>query len=126
MMQTEFFEIDGVRIATPTSYKPIFATTSTNDSDRTQDLIMHNVPIGTVAGYDIVWSRLTNTEISTILNGMLNKASFSFHHKSPLSPNGWIDADFYAANYSMGSQRLQDGQELWSDLSISVRSINPV
>lgn len=125
-MQTEFFQIDGVTIATPTSYKPVFATTSTSDSDRTQDLVMHNVPIGTVAGYDMVWKRLTYQEISTILNAMINKASFSFHHKSPLSTTGWQDADFYAANYSMGSQRLKDGEELWSDLSISVRSIYPV
>lgn len=125
-MQTEFFQIDGVTIATPTSYKPVFATTSTSDSDRTQDLVMHNAPIGTVAGYDMVWSRLRNDEISTILNSMLNKPSFVFHHKSPLSPTGWIDADFYAANYNMGCQRLKDGEELWSDLSISVRSIYPV
>ena len=125
-MQTEFFEIDGVQIATPTQYKPIFATTSTDDSDRTQDLVMHNTPIGTVAGYDLVWKSLRNNEISTILNSMIDKPSFLFHHKSPLSPDGWLDADFYATNFSMGAQRLQDGEELWTDLSISVRSINPI
>lgn len=125
-MQTDFFEIDGVQIATPTQYKPIFATTSTDDSDRTQDLVMHNTPIGTVAGYDLVWKSLRNNEISTILNSMMNKPKFSFHHKSPLAPNGWSDADFYATNFNMGAQRLQDGEELWTDLSISVRSIEPV
>lgn len=125
-MQTDFFEVDGVQIATPTQYKPIFATTSTDDSDRTQDLVMHNTPIGTVAGYDLVWKSLRNNEISTILNGMMDKSKFSFHHKSPLSPNGWMDADFYATNFNMGAQRLQDGEELWTDLSISVRSIDPV
>lgn len=125
-MAREHFSIDGTTIKTPDSYKPVFATTSTEDSDRTQDLIMHNTPMGTIVGYDLTWKSLKSSEISTILNLMMNKSSFSFHHRDPRNSSGWSDADFYASNFSMGAQRLQEGQELWSDLSINVRGIYPV
>ena len=121
------FRIDGTEIKTPTDYKPVFATTSTEDSDRTQDLIMHNTPMGTIAGYDMTWKSLKSDEISTILNLMMNKPSFSFHHRDPRNASGWSDADFYASNFNMGAQRLGEREgELWSDLSINVRAIYPI
>ena len=121
------FSIDGVEIKTPTEYKPVFATTSTDDSDRTQDLIMHNTPMGTIAGYNLKWEQLTSKEIADILNAMMNKPSFSFHHRDPRDESGWADADSYASNFNMGAQRLGERTgELWSDLSINVRSIYPL
>jgi len=123
---SEKFSIDGQEIKTPTDYQPVFATTSTEDSDRTQDLIMHNTPMGTIAGYNMKWTNLSWEECATIINLMKNKSSFSFHHKDPCNPGGWSDADFYASNFQMSAQRLKDGQELWSDLAINVRSIYPV
>ena len=44
---------DYIRIKAPIKYDPVLATTSTEDSDRTQDLVMHNTPMGTIIGYDI-------------------------------------------------------------------------
>ena len=123
----ERFSIDGTVIKTPDSYKPVFATTSTEDSDRTQDLIMHNTPMGTIAGYDMTWKSLKSDEISNILNLMMNKSKFSFHHRDPRNASGWSDADFYASNFNMAAQRLGEREgELWSDLTINVRSIYPV
>lgn len=118
--------IDGVAIRQPTSYQPIFSTTSTASSARTQDLVMHNTPIGTIAGYDIEWESLTWTEISTILNAMLNKSSFSVYHPSPLNSSGWITSSFYASDFTMAAQNLKDGQEKWTGLKISIRSVRPV
>ena len=46
----EQFEINGVAVAAPSTYSPIFATTSTEDSDRSQDGVMHNTPMFTI-GY---------------------------------------------------------------------------
>lgn len=120
------FLLNGVPIKTPTTFKPVFATTSTEDSDRTQDMVMHNTPMGTVAGYDMGWDELTSPEISTILNGMMNKSSFTLYHRCPLDASGWRTSTFYASNFNMVAQRLQDGQELWDDLLINIRSINPV
>lgn len=124
---SEKFTIDGTEIRTPTTYKPVFATTSTEDSDRTQDLIMHNTPMGTIAGYDLTWDSLTSEEISVIINLMMNKPYFQFHHRDPRNANGWSTSEFYASNYSMQAQRLGERTgELWAGLTINVRSIYPV
>lgn len=122
----EEFKIDSVVIAAPSTYKPVFATTSTDDSDRDQNLVMHNTPIGTIAGYDMTWELLTWEEISTILNAIMNKKQFSFHHKDPTIPNQWVDKTFYASNMDMAAQTLEDDEEMWEDLSINVRRIEPI
>lgn len=120
-----YFKIDGVRIATPTSFKPVFATTSTEDSDRTQDLIMHNTPMGTIEGYDMTWDHLKPSEISQILKLVINKKSFRFYYNSPYH-GGWVENSFYASNFSMDAQTLKEGKESWNGLQINVRSINPL
>lgn len=122
----EEFKIDSVVIAAPSTYKPVFETTSTDDSDRDQNLVMHNTPIGTIAGYDMTWELLTWKEISTILNAIMNKKQFSFHHKDPTIPNQWVDKTFYASNMDMAAQTLEDDEEMWEDLSINVRRIDPI
>lgn len=122
----EEFKIDSVVIAAPSTYKPVFATTSTDDSDRDQNLVMHNTPIGTIAGYDMTWELLTWEEISTILNAIMNKKQFTFHHKDPTIPNQWVDKTFYASNMDMAAQTLEDDEEMWEDLSINVRRIDPI
>lgn len=120
-----YFKIDGQVIKTPTQYKPVFATTSTDDSDRTQDLVMHNTPMGTIEGYDMQWDNLTPSEISQILRLIINKRSFSFFHPSPYY-GGWVESSFYASNFSMDAMNLKDGEEKWDGLTINVRSINPI
>lgn len=45
-LKKEGFTVDGVAIAPPTTYKPVFATTSTKSSKRDQELTMHNSPMG--------------------------------------------------------------------------------
>lgn len=45
------FQFNGEAVITPNVFKPALATTSTEDSDRTQDLVMHNTPMGTIESY---------------------------------------------------------------------------
>lgn len=125
-MAQEQFRIDGVAIAAPNAYKPVFATTSTEDSDRDQSLVMHNTPMGTIAGYDMAWEVLTWQEIAAILNSMLNKSKFMVHHPDPTIPGAWVDRTFYASNFKMAAQTLEDGEEVWTDLSINIRRIEPI
>ena len=47
-LKKEGFTVDGVAIAAPSTYKPVFATTSTKSSKRDQELTMHNSPMGTI------------------------------------------------------------------------------
>ena len=121
------FEIDGTAIPAPTLYKPKFATTSTEDSDRTQDLVMHNTPMGTIAGYDMQWDSLSNAEIALLLSSVMNKSSFMFRHRDPTNSTGWTTSAFYCSNFSMNAQRIRanESEELWDGLSMNFRAINP-
>lgn len=123
MKIAECFKIDGVAIATPSGYKPVFSTTSTKSSKRDQELKMHNSPMGTIGGYDLTWNEMTWDEIAEILNSMMDKSEFTFHHKDPTIPGKWVDKTFYASNYSMGAQTLEDSEERWTDLTINIRRI---
>ena len=122
---------DYIRIKAPIEYKPVLATTSTEDSDRTQDLVMHNTPMGTIVGYDMVWGDMSTDDVRMILDLMLNKSSFSMHHFSIL--DGWRYDDFYASNFNVEGVRLRQyrykgnlyNEESWKGLSINIRAINP-
>ncbi|MFR5148182.1 MAG: hypothetical protein ACLTER_00370 [Ruminococcus sp.] len=50
--------------------------------------------MGTISGYDLVWGEPTWEEIAAILNVLIDKKSFTFHHKDPRIPGKWIDAEF--------------------------------
>lgn len=117
----EQFSIDGVQIKAPDTYKAVFATTSTEDSDRSQILHMNNTPMGTIEGYDMVWGDLSLSEAATIFNGMRDKPSFSFHYLD-LSIGGWTTKSFYASNFTAEALSLKDGDEKWSTFGANVRS----
>ncbi|MFR7387558.1 MAG: hypothetical protein ACLUTU_00765 [Blautia faecis] len=77
--------------------------------------------MGTISGYDLVWGELTWEEIAAILNVLIDKKSFTFHHKDPRIPGKWIDAEFYCSNYNMDAQTLEKNNEKWTGLSINIR-----
>lgn len=122
---------DYIDIPAPITYKPVLSTTSTEDSDRTQDLVMHNTPMGTIVGYDMTWGDLKTEQVQMILKLMLNKSSFSMHHFDIL--RGWSYDDFYASNFNVEAVRLRQyrlkgvlyNEESWKGLSINIRAINP-
>ena len=122
---------DYIRIKAPVEYKPILATTSTPDSDRTQDLVMHNTPMGTIVGYDMVWGDMGTEDVRMILDLMVNKSSFNMHHFDIF--DGWCYKDFYASNFNVNSVRLRQywhnhdlyNEESWKGLSINIRAIYP-
>ena len=126
LLKQEQFKIDGIVIPAPDTYRPVLSTTSTDDSDRDQGLEMHNTPIGTIAGYDLVWGVLTWEEIAVIINAVLNKSQFSFHHKAPNVPGRWIDLDFYVSDMDMDALTLEDGFEEWEGLSMNLRRITAI
>ena len=70
---------------------------------------------------NMTWGELTWTEIATILNVLIDKKSFTFHHKDPRIPGKWIDASFYCSNYNMEAQTLEEKAEKWTGLAINVR-----
>lgn len=122
---------DYIRIKAPVEYKPILATTSTPDSDRTQDLVMHNTPMGTIVGYNMVWGDMSTEDMRMILDLMVNKSSFNIHHFDIF--RGWSYDDFYASNFNVEGVRLRQyrlnnhlyNEESWKGLSINIRAIYP-
>ena len=78
------------------------------------------------ASTNVKIGELTWAEIATILNTVLNKSQFTFHHKDPTIPGRWVDRTFYASNFNMAAQTLKDGEEKWTDLSINVRRVEPI
>ena len=118
-------DFNTVPIKQPDKCDPVFATTSTEDSDRNMVLVMKNTVLGTVYGYDMEWSELSLTECATILQQVLNKSEFSMYHLSSYHGT-WRRDKFYASNVNIGAKTLKDGEEKWESLSINVRSINPL
>lgn len=110
---------NGVEIAQPIEYKPNLATTSTEDSDRDQSLVMNNTPIGTVVSYSLKWEDLTAEEVSQILSQVLNKSSFSVHYFDIISGQ-WKTDEFYANNFSASAFSLKEGEEGYDELSFNI------
>lgn len=119
------FEFNGIKVKTPDSFKPNFATTSTEDSDRTQDLVMHNTPMGTISSYSFEWRYIYPDEAALILAQVMNKNQYSLRFLNPLTGN-WETSMFYTSNYSFGTLRQTNGRDTWESLSFNAVVINPV
>lgn len=106
-------------------YTVDISTTSTDDSDRTQDLEMHNTPIGSIGSYGLKWSDLTKEEVALILSQVLDKPSFSAHYFDVKTAT-WKDADFYATTFSITPINLTEEHERIEELSFNIIGIKPI
>lgn len=119
------FEFNDIPVKTPNTFKPNFATTSTDDSDRTQDLVMHNSPIGTISSYSIEWKHIEDNWVALILSQIMNQSQYSLRFKNPLTAR-WETSAFYTSNYTMGTYEQINGKDAWESLSFNAVVINPV
>lgn len=119
------FEINGVPVKTPDTFKPNFATTSTDDSDRTQDLVMHNTPIGTISSYAFEWKNIDPGDASLILSQVINRSEYDLRYLDPLTAS-WTVGVFYTSNYTMGTLKQVNGRDAWESLSFNAVVIYPV
>ena len=126
-MEQDYIKFNDVMIPQPDSdgYTVQIATTSTEDSDRTQDLVMHNTPIGSVQSYGLKWSYLNKAEVALILGQVLNRSSFKVHYFDVVSAT-WKDADFYASNFNITPIDLTTSSEVIDELSFNIVGVNPV
>lgn len=119
------FEFNGIKVKTPDTFKPSLATTSTEDSDRTQDLVMHNTPMGTIESYAFEWRYIEPDEAAKIIGQILNKSGYSLRYLSPTTGE-WKTKQFYTSNYNLGTLRVTNGNFVWESLSFNAIGINPV
>lgn len=119
------FEFNGIPVKTPNTFKANFATTSTEDSDRTQDLKMHNTPMGTISSYSLEWDYIEPEEVALILSQTMNLSEYSLRYLNPKSAK-WETGMFYTANYALGTLKQVNGRDTWESLSFNAVVINPV
>lgn len=119
------FEFNGIPVKTPNTFSPNMATTSTEDSDRTQDLVMHNTPMGTIQNGELEWRYIELDEAALILQQIVNKSEYSLRYPNPLTGR-WEVSTFYTANYSLGTHMISNGKSVWESLSFNAVRINPV
>lgn len=119
------FEFNGISVKTPDTFKPNFATTSTEDSDRTQDLVMHNTPMGTIESYAFEWRYIEPEEAAKIIGQILDRSGYGLRYLSPAT-GGWKTGQFYTSNYSLGTLRVSNGNFVWESLSFNAVGINPI
>ena len=106
-------------------YTPSYATTSTSGSGRTQRGIMKNSVMFTVEAYNLKWTNLKMNVARRILQEVMGKNSFDFYHYC-VHKAQWETGKFYAANFSLQVDRLNDGEEMVKQLSFQVTAINPI
>lgn len=119
------FEFNGIAVKTPDTFKPNFATTSTEDSDRTQDLVMHNTPIGTISSYSFEWKNIYIEEVALILQQIVNRSEYSLRFLNPMTAQ-WEVGMFYTVNIPVGTLKQVNGRDAWENLSFNAVVINPV
>ena len=119
------FEFNGVPVITPDTFQPSMATTSTEDSDRTQDLIMHNTPMGTVESYSFAWQNIDPGEAAKIVQQIKNKSKYKLRYLRA-DTGQWTVGYFYTSNYSFGTLKTVDGVLKWESLSFNAVGVNPV
>lgn len=119
------FQFNGVHVKTPNTFTPNMATTSTGDSDRTQDLVMHNTPIGTIESYSMGWNNIEPEEVAKIIAQIKNKSHYSLRHLN-FETGKWETRMFYTSNYTGGTLKQVNGKDAWESLSFDAICIYPV
>lgn len=119
------FRFNDIPVLTPTSFKPAAATTSTDDSGRTQDFIMHNTPIGTAESYSFEWKDIPTKEAATIYNQIKNKQEYKLRYMS-LGTGEWEEDIFYTNNYDGGTLKQVNGKDAWESFSFNAIRVYPV
>lgn len=118
------FEINDIPVKTPDTFQPSMATTSTEDSDRTQDLVMHNTPMGTVESYSFEWRYIEPDEAAKIIQQVKNKGQYKLRYLRA-DTGVWTTGYFYTSNYNLGTMRVSNGKYVWESLSFNAVGVNP-
>lgn len=123
-MVEEPFEIDDIKILTPYTFTPSAATTSTDDSDRTQDLVMHNSPMGTIESYNIGFEYIPVKEAAAIYQRIKNRSQYKLRYMN-VGTGEWATGEFYTSNYSFGSLTVSNGEFVWASMSFNAVGVYP-
>lgn len=119
------FEFNGIAVKTPDTFKPAMATTSTADSERTQDLVMHNTPMGTIESYSFEWNDIEPYEASLIIQQIKNRSGYTLRYLRA-DMGKWYVGTFYTSNYDLGTLKVANGDFVWESLSFNAVGVYPI
>ena len=125
-MSQEYYTINGIKIMQPTELMPFqFAVTSTPDSARTQDGVLHDTPMFTVESYSYSVTGLTAKEMSDFLKLVAKGQKFDFHYFSPYYGE-WRTDKFRVGQGSLKIRRVNEDNEWFDDVSCNIVGVNPI
>lgn len=118
------FKIAGTAVKI-VSFKPNLATTSTKDSGRTMDGVMHNTPMFTVESYALELADVSLELAAIITSAYVNKSKLSMTLLTPYT--GTVQTkDFYISNSSLQVGKLTDDLQYWDSISFNAVGVNPI
>jgi len=121
----ERYKIDGQDIWQPDAdIEYALATTSTADSTRTQDGVMHDSPMFTVERCSYTATGIPVAEASKILKLIVGR-HFTLHYFSVYNGR-WQDGEFYFAETTPKIGTLIEGGEKLSELSFNMIGVKPI
>ena len=123
-MSTRYqFEIDGIEIPAPSSYKFGAEDLSSKKSGRTLDGVMHKDVVAVKDYYDCTWNCLSWEDAATLLNAVDGKTRVRFTHADPRVPGRMLEDDFYIGKRATGALNLNDPLFTWSEIQMQFTRI---
>ncbi|PWL62325.1 MAG: hypothetical protein DBY35_03500 [Bacteroidales bacterium] len=124
-MAQEYIKFNDTIIHQPDEFSESFASTSTNDSGRTQDGVAHNTFMFTVENFSFKATHMHPWESAQIMQMIVGQQRFKAHYFSPYY-GAWRDDYFYVSQGSISAKTLELGAEDLTDLSFNMICINPL
>lgn len=113
------FQIDGVTIPNPTTYKFSIEDLSSEETGRTLDGVMHKDIIDDKDVYECTWKNLSWEDTATLLNAINKKTQISFTYVDPRVPNQTLTNNFYVGKRGGAALNLRNDGNTWDDITFS-------
>lgn len=124
-MATEKIKINGAEIKQPDENMAYnFESTYSEDSTRVQSGEGHFTPIFTVESLGYVCTKMTDRELTQILQAVIGK-QFTLHYYSPYY-GSWRDDTFYVGQGSLNIKKLDGGSAIYNAVSFNMIGVNPI
>lgn len=113
------FQIDGVEIPTPDTYKVGIEDLSSDATGRTLDGFMHKDVVAVKDTYQCTWKSLSWSQAAHILNLVNGKTQITLRYADPKVPDRFQTGNFYIGSRSISAHNLNDKENAWQELQLS-------
>ena len=117
------FQVDGIPIPTPSTYKFGEEDLSSKKSGRTLDGVMHKDVVAVKDYYECTWKSLSWEDAAALLNAVHGKQRVKFTYADPKIPGRFLTNDFYIGKRAAGAANLNNDVCTWEDISMQFTRI---